>query len=134
MADLRILRTDVVICQMTEETYKQWVFWNDEDSTEDNYMFTGKGWSPPYDPVTGDRDYFLEVRWDELARIMSDPDFELSSDNAQLVAKALVENKEQITFNRMVCWKSHSKGFEGSPTELLFGAEAAPDHPMGDDE
>lgn len=106
MTDLRILRTDVVICQMTQETYDKWVFWNDEESTEDNYMFTGKGWSPPIDPVTGDREYFLEVRWDELEKIMKHPDFELYSDNAQLVAKALVKNKEQIVDNHMVCWKS----------------------------
>ena len=132
--DLRILRTDTVICQMTEVTFKEWVFWDDGKSVEEYHMFIGKGWSPPIDPVSGDREYFLEVNWGELAYIKDCADYELYSQNLRDVVKALEENKEQIIDNRMVAWKSHFKGFEGSPTRLLFGAEAAPDHPMGDDE
>ena len=104
--DLRVMRTDTVLCTMTQETYDDWVHWEGDDSSEGNSPLIGKGWSPPFDPVSGRREYMIEVDWNKVDGLLGTAELTSYSDNFQLVFKEIVAHREELIDNQYLMWES----------------------------
>lgn len=106
MGNLRIIKTDTIICDMTQDTYDNYVRWEGDEQPETFYPFNGKGWTPPSDPVSGKREYMLEIDWDGVEALLDGEDYDLIGSNAKLVLKKLVEHKAEIQDNLFLMWES----------------------------